>query len=59
MQGSPVIKSIPARIPQLSDPSLQYSRSIHTHTRGFRWIPAVSIPVHTSTPDSIVIFAVM
>ena len=29
-----VIKSIPAGIPQLSDPSPQYSRNIHTHTRG-------------------------
>jgi len=28
------IKSIPAGIPQLSDPSLRYSRNSHTHTRG-------------------------
>ena len=32
-----VIRSIPAGIPQLSDPSPRYSRNIHTHTqtRGF------------------------
>jgi len=27
-----VIRSIPTRIPQLSDPSPRYSRNIHTHT---------------------------
>ena len=41
-----VIKSIPAGIPQLSDPSPQYSRNIHTHTRG------KPIPVHTSTLEA-------
>jgi len=30
----PLIKSIPAGIPQLSDPSPRYSRNIYTHTRG-------------------------
>ena len=29
-----LIKSIPAGIPQLSDPSRRYSRNIHTHTHG-------------------------
>ena len=43
-----VIKSVPAGIPQLSDPSPRYSGNIHTRTRG---IPAVPIPVHTSIID--------
>jgi len=43
-----VIKSIPAGIPQLSHPSPRYSRNIHTHTRGFRGIPAIPVPVHIS-----------
>jgi len=29
-----IIKSIPAGIPQLSDPSPRYSRNIHSHTHG-------------------------
>jgi len=43
-----VIKSIPAGIPQLSHPSPWYSRNIHTHTRGFRGIPAIPVPMHIS-----------
>ena len=48
-----VIKSIPAGIPQLSDQSPRYSRSIHTHTRGKPAVfPAVPILVHTSILNS-------
>ena len=50
-----VIKSTPAGIPQVSDPSSPwYSRNIHNHpreTHRFRGISAVPIPVHTSSPD--------
>ena len=52
-----VIKSVPAIIPQLSDPPRRYSRNIHTHylhprdSRGFRGISAVPIPVHISNVD--------
>ena len=49
MRGSRRNKIHPAGIPQLSDPSPRYSRNIHTHTGGFRGIPAVPIPVHTSS----------
>jgi len=45
-----IINPIPAGTPKVSVPSPRYSRDICTHSRGFRGIPAVPIPVQTSTP---------
>jgi len=47
-----VIKSIPAGILQLSDPSPRYFHNIHTHTGGIRRLH----PVHTSISDSRLIY---
>jgi len=51
------VESIPAGIPQLSDPSPRYSRNIHTHTRGKPADNAgfpPSHPVHSRGPSCII-----